>query len=483
MPQGCIFGHKGPAAFTTQPSIWLGLMQSRVFAAMLGLQLSAADAAARSYEVGIIQKTPVPDLRGPDADPLGELARDCVDIKRNLDTANETSHVFQRPALLAVSGKTLEERAEAWEAKVEEAEARLAANQREIDDIAFRLYGIKGDDRRAIEESLNLTPTDVASDASTQEAESGGDDEEEEGGEETRRDRRTLAAELISYAVGCAFGRFDIRLGAGLRTPDPLPDPFAPLPVCSPGMLTGPDGLPCAPPAGYPPLADEDGILVEDADERGLAYHQDDIVLRVRAALIVLFGETADRIEVEACRWLEIPSLRDYFKRPGAGGFWLDHVKRYSKSRRKAPIYWLLQSSRKSYSLWLYAHKLDGDTLFKALLNYAEPALKREHDAQSALRAQIETLPIGSKERREAERALERQEATVGEMTDFCEKLREAAERRLVPDLNDGVVLTIAPLHALVPWKEAADYWKALLAGKYPWSSITRQLRDRGMAS
>jgi hypothetical protein len=43
------------------------------------------------------------------------------------------------------------------------------------------------------------------------------------------------------------------------------------------------------------------------------------------------------------------------------------------------------------------------------------------------------------------------------------------------------VVLNIAPLWELVPWKVAKEYWEALLGGKYEWSSIGKQLRERGM--
>ena len=38
-----------------------------------------------------------------------------------------------------------------------------------------------------------------------------------------------------------------------------------------------------------------------------------------------------------------------------------------------------------------------------------------------------------------------------------------------------------SPLHELVPWKEPAIYWNELLAGKYEWSSIGKQLRERGL--
>ena len=111
----------------------------------------------------------------------------------------------------------------------------------------------------------------------------------------------------------------------------------------------------------------QDGIIPDDPD------HSDDIVRRVREVLELIWKDRADAIEKEACEILGVKELRDYFRKPGKGGFWDDHVSRYSKSRRKAPIYWLLQSSKKNYGLWLYYHRLDKDILFKARQNYVEP--------------------------------------------------------------------------------------------------------------
>ena len=175
---------------------------------------------------------------------------------------------------------------------------------------------------------------------------------------------------MVSSTVGAVFGRWDLRFATGERTPPELPDPFDPLPVCSPGMLQGPDGLPASAPEGYPLRIDWDGILVDDPD------HADDIIRRVRDVLEVIWKDRAEAIEQEACEILGVADLRDYFRKPGPGGFWDDHVKRYSKSRRKAPIYWLLQSSKKNYALWIYYHRLDKDILFKALLNYVEPKIR-----------------------------------------------------------------------------------------------------------
>ena len=69
----------------------------------------------------------------------------------------------------------------------------------------------------------------------------------------------------------------------------------------------------------------------------------------------------------------------------------------------------------------------------------------------------------------------------MSELHDFKDKLRRVADLHLELDLNDGVVLNIAPLWELVPWKEAKDYWEGLIEGKYEWSSIGKQLLEKGL--
>jgi hypothetical protein len=415
----------------------------------------------------------LPSLQVPDRDRLTKLALICVNLKHNLDTINDTSHVFILPALLQVEGDTLTRRADAWQARLDEATHKLAEHQREIDDIAFRLYGIEGEDRRAIEESLAGRPQAVAEDSDV--VQEGADEGEEgEAEAETGADAQRIISDFLSYAVGCALGRWDVRLATGERPIPELPDPFAPLPVCSPGMLAGEDGLPLRrPPEGYPLKVDWDGILADDP------HHPDDIVRRVRDVLDLLWGARAEAIEREACAILGIKELRDYFRDPRR--FWEDHVRRYSKSRRKAPIYWLLQSPRRNYALWLYYHRLDSDILFKALVNYVEPKLRLEEGRLDALKAQRQQVGTAGKEARQVEKGIERQEAVLADLREFRDRLERAARLYIKPDLNDGVVLSIAPLRELVPWKEAKAYWEELLKGKYEWSSIGKQLREKGL--
>lgn len=471
LPNGCIFSHKGPAVFADIGDLrcLLALMNSRAFESLVALQLGAADAAARSYEVGLIQKVPVPDLSGPQGVRLSELAMSCLDLKRTLDTANETSHVFYLPMLLQVTGETLAQRCAAWQTTMNDTEQQLANYQHEIDDIAFRLYGIDDRDRQAIEEMLGQNKQ-----AEINKADEVDTEDEDDDGSETSINTRSLVVNLLSYTLGCAYGRWDVRFATHEQPIPELPDPFAPLPACSPGMLTGNDGLPQGEtPHGYLLTINREGILVDDPG------HHDDIVQHSRNVLSVIWRENADAIEQEACQIIGVKKLRDYFHRSGNDGFWMDHVKRYSKSRRKAPIYWLLQSSKKNYAIWLYYHRLDNDLLFKALTNYVEPKLRLEEGRLAQLRTQLVGAGSAGREVKQLEKQLERQESLMAELYDFRDKLRRSADLQLVPDLNDGVVLNIAPLWELAPWSEARRYWEELRAGKYKWSSISKQLRER----
>jgi hypothetical protein len=283
---------------------------------------------------------------------------------------------------------------------------------------------------------------------------------------------------LFDYIVGLTFGRWNIDFSTAAQIPPTLKDPFEELPINPPGMLQTALGLPIASNEirrNYPITVAWDGILVDDSD------HPKDIITYVRDVLEIFFPVRAEITEQEACQVLDVRSLREYFRKSGNGGFWMDHVKRYSKSRRKAPIYWLLQSSHKNYAVWLYYHRLDKDLLFKALTQYVEPKIRLEEERLKSLRTQRSQFGTGGKQAKDMDKDLESQEDLLVELEDFRDKLRRAADLGLEPDLNDGVVLNIAPLWELVPWGEAKKYWEELLEGKYEWSSIGKQLWLKGM--
>lgn len=456
LPKGFIFANVSPSIFDSSNSKLmhlLGLVNSRAFRTFLDVSQ-----AFGAYQVGVIQRTPVPNLENADGERLGQLALACVMLKRDLDRVNETSHVFHLPALLQVEGATLAERMAAWAVRVRDTDAQLANNQAEIDKIAFRMYGIDPDELG----DLNHRDTEAQS---LEDAEA---EDDVEANNLSNSNAPWLCASVVSYILGCVFGRWDIRFATGERGTPELSDPFAPLPAYSPGMLrSDADALPALRP-------DEDGILADDEGNPA------DIVRQVRIAFDIIWGDRAEAIEREIVAVLGVKDLRDYFQKKGKGGFWLDHIQRYSKSRRKAPIYWLLQSPKGKYGLWLYYPKLNGDTLAKALTSYAEPKLRRELERLATLRAEVQS--VDGSARRTLEREVERQEDLLNDIQEFRDRLERVTRRGLRPDHNDGVLLTIAPLWELTPWAEAKRTWEELQAGKYEWSNISKQLRGEYVA-
>jgi len=472
MPAGAVFGHKGPAAFSNgdlKRQLWIlsGLLNSGIVNELVRMLVGRV-ALAQAFEVGLIQSVPTPTLdRDPVAGELARLASAAASEQIAGDAGEETSHAFWVVGLARAAGAQLLDAYSLLRSEHGRSLDQLYELRADLDIRSATAYGVP-----IVEDPVpqELAPT---APIAGENADFSDDDDDEEVSTEGDLQPAPLVKQLLPYGVGCAVGRWDVRLATGGLEPPPLPDPFAPLPTCSPGMLTGPAGLPVRePPTGYPLNITRDGILVDDLD------HPDDVVARVRAVLDLLWRERAAAIESEACELLGVQELREYFRNPRL--FFDDHIKRYSRSRRKAPIYWLLQSSKRSYGLWLYLHRLDADTLFKALERYVGPKLALETQRANDLRTSTGTLPQGPN-RRQRERELERQEALVSEIADFKAELERVARLGLAPDLDDGVVLNIAPLYKLVPWREAEKYWKELIAGKYPWASIAKQLRAKGL--
>jgi hypothetical protein len=464
MPTGCIFGHKGPAAFVKNDDsedllALLAITNARAFRALVDLQM-----AFGSYEVGVIQRTPIPRVSPADQSVLATLARQAWSRKRSLDTCIESSHAFVLPALLLVDGDTLAARANAWAEHVRAIEARLSAIQAEIDIRCFDLYGIEDDDRRAISEGFGHS-TDESDEPDDTDAEADADDD---GEAESSGDAASLAAELISWAVGVAFGRFDTRLANGARPPPPEPEPFDPLPVCSPAMLTGVGGLPITSmPPGYPIDFPANGILADDPG------HARDLAAAVRRVFDEVFNASAD------AWWNEVVGLldpKDHDLRAWLAASFLDHhLKRHSKSRRKAPILWQLGVPSDRYSVWLYAHRLTRDSFFQIQNDVVTPKLAYEERQLTSLMQSAGANPSAK-----ARKEIAAQESLVEELRALLDEVKRVAPL-WNPTLDDGVVLTMAPLWRLVPqhkpWqKELKGKWDELATGKYAWAHVAMHL-------
>ncbi len=412
LPAGAIFNVKGPAIVSSDksPLELLGIMNSVCFRILVELQT-----AFGSYNVGYLQRTPLPPQPTLYKTQIESLTRKAWSLKRTVDTIEETSHAFLLPATL---------RLRLGDYDPATIEGELAAIQAEIDNIAFDLYGFSDSDRAA---ALGSSGTVEEDDGGTD-----ADDSDEHDGVATV----DQTDGLLSWAAGVAFGRFDWRLAAGERDAPPEPDPFDPLPAKSPGMR----------PDDAEPFYAHSGILVDDQGHpNDLTRLIEEVLARVQAP-----------IPADVRRWLQ----RDFFPL---------HLKQYSKSRRKAPIYWPISTNSGSYTLWLYYPSLTDQTLFTAVNDFIEPKLKQVGQDVAALRTK------GSARSRDDEKTFEALQTLELDLIELRDTLLAIAQTYR-PNHDDGVQITAAPLWQLFrhkPWQKILkDTWAKLEKGDYDWAHL-----------
>ena len=419
MPEGCIFSNKGPAAFVSDDDpasllALLALLNSQAFGLLVSVQLARVE-LAQSFEVGLIQQTPIPNIAPDQRARLALLAKQAWSLMRTLDTVEETSHTFVLP-------RALRPRQGSYNPTTIEVE--LTEIKREIDDAAFTIYGFLEDDR--------WTPQRAGA-SICNETESDTDDDGDEA-QVSKPVDQTLG--LLSWVLGVAFGRFDLRLATGERKPPAEPAPFDPLPTKSPGML----------PNGVEAFHSYAGILVDDpGHEHDLARLIEEVLTRVDAP-----------VPSDVRRWLQ----REFFP---------FHLQRYSKSRRKAPIYWPLSTASAGYTLWLYYPDLTSQTLYTAVNEFVEPKLAHASQELTALRNK------GSTRSRDDDKAMEALQTLEQELVELRDTLLQIAPTYR-PNHDDGVQITAAPLWPLFlhkPWQKLLkETWGKLEKGDYDWSHL-----------
>ena len=463
VPKGVIFSHTGTMVFSPPHQHWslLALLNSDAYIALLHLLMPRGgedSGQTLKYEIGYVRSVPIPTLGAQVAAVLRSASHRCWAANRNLDTHEPTSHAFVLPHILGCNGSTLAERLGAWRAFTHETERELCQNQSEINATARQLYGLSEDDLADCCGNIHEAEPQPKSRPAEAEADL-----------EVPIDESKLVSTLIDSVLGCAFGRWDVRYAMGQKAMPALPDPFEPLPVCPPGHLQNPQGLPAHAeevPAAYPVRIPWDGILVDDPG------HTVDLVGRMREVFRAIWQESADAIYREAVDCLSAGSedLRHWLQR----NFFEDHIKRYSRSRRKAPICWCLSTPSASYSVWLYYHRFTKDMLYRALNDYLNPKVAHEETQLTRIRQDAGQTPT-SRQRKE----IDEQEGFVEELKNFATELARVAPL-WKPDLNDGVIINFAPLWRLVSLRssqtECKDCWDRLVVGEYDWAHLAMHL-------
>ncbi|MDD3052545.1 MAG: BREX-1 system adenine-specific DNA-methyltransferase PglX [Candidatus Cloacimonetes bacterium] len=228
--------------------------------------------------------------------------------------------------------------------------------------------------------------------------------------------------ELISYAVGCMFGRYSLdKPGLILANQGETIDDY---------LEKIPDGK-----LAFMP--DDDNIIPILDDE----YFTDDIVSRFKEFLKITFGKEtlAKNLEFIA-KGLTGKStgspeavIRDYFIKQ----FYKDHAQTY----KKRPIYWMFSSGKnQGFNALIYMHRYDRQTLAKMRTDYLL-------ELESKLYAEIEMLSEDADRNKTRLSKLKKQ---IEEIQKYDELLNNKALSMIEIDLDDGVAVNYAKFEGLL---------------------------------
>ena len=293
----------------------------------------------------------------------------------------------------------------AWQAECETRFQQLKANEEELNRIFIDIYGLQDE----------LTPEVADKDVTVHRIFNTKDDVPESmKGSNYVRTLRDEIVSLISYAVGCIFGRYSLNVDGlayaggewdSSKYQTIIPDADNILPICDDDYF-------------------EDDLTGKFVDFVRAVYGEDTLEENLKFIADALGGKGAPR---------EI--IRSYF----IDDFFADHCKTY----QKRPIYWLFDSGKKNgFKALIYLHRYQRDLLARMRTDYV-------HEQQERYRTQLSHLADALEHASGADKVrLTKQQKKLQdqsrELQTYEEKIHHLADQNIELDLDDGVKVNYA---------------------------------------
>ncbi len=278
-------------------------------------------------------------------------------------------------------GTLIRDKYTAWEYVCDERLRVLTDNEKKLNAIFNRTYGVE-------EELFSDAPSTVS-----------------------QADLQREVRSLLSYAVGCMFGRYSLDCDglayAGGKWDASKYNSFIP---------------------------DVDNVIPITDEE----YLEDDIISRLCQWLKAVYGEdTLERNLDFIADALSSPGntsrdiIRNYFLRE----FYSDHVRTY----QKRPIYWLFDSGKQNgFKALIYLHRYNADTIGDLRIDYLH-RMQRVYESEISRMQDTVDHSGNAREVSRATKQKEKLQKQLKECREYDERLSHLALSRIELDLDDGV--------------------------------------------
>ena len=318
---------------------------------------------------------------------IEELAQECIALVREDWNSFESSWGYAKNPLVG-EYESVEEAFNNWKQVSEKRFEYLKRNEEELNGEFIEIYGLQNDLTKTVrDDNISVRRSDL------------------------QRDIKSL----ISYAVGCMFGRYSLDAeGLVFAGGDWDANKYTTF------------------------TADKDNIIpiCNDGD-----YFEDDIVGRFVKFIEVVYGkETLDanlKFIADALGGKGQPKdvIRNYF----LNDFYADHCKIY----QKRPIYWQFDSGKKNgFKCLIYMHRYQPDTIARIRTDYVHEQQGRYRTAIADLEKRMEGA--STSDRVKLSKQLATLQAQAAEIHDYEEKIHHLADQYISIDLDDGVKVNYA---------------------------------------
>ena len=456
LPQDATFDVGGSSIFLKEDldlNYYLGLFNSVVFEKIQKITNPTINIQVKDIRMMPIIKQNYEDV--------SRKVKSNISLTKEEWDSFETSWDFKRHPLISVISHNrafiddttdidLAECYTCWENECNERFNQLKANEEELNRIFIDIYGLQDE----------LTPEVEDKDVTVRKA-------------DLQRDIKSL----ISYAVGCMFGRYSLDEEGLVLAGQPFESHFfeASAPRCGTGFA----GAPVASvPIGEFYYKTDDGVkkctynpdkdnIIPICDEE---YFSDDIVSRFCKWVKIVYGEKsletnldfiAEALGNKGNTSREV--IRNYF----LNDFFKDHCNTYSVTGSgKRPIYWLFDSGKQNgFKALIYMHRYDADTVGRVRTDYLHKAQKYVETAMQSAQYTIDNATLAS-EKSKATKAVTKYTKRLAEMRIYDEAIAHVANQRIEIDLDDGVKVNYAKFQGVEVAQEGKKALKVDLLAK-----------------
>ena len=484
-PIGFLYSNSGYGMFCNDEKnkyYLLGFMNSKVAASLLQIL-----SPSMGFESGYLRKLPL--VLTDESINIVNLVKACIEQSKNEWDSFETSWDFQHHPLLcygvsiysglgdmqldgeysspihvkyektSTSEKTFEVGAPPnyrletsftmWKQACESRFQQLKANEEELNRIFIDIYGLQDE----------LTPEVADKDITVHRIFNTKEDVPESMQSSNYvRTMRDEIVSLISYAVGCMFGRYSLYKPGLIYAGGDWDSVYGDFPIEKISLNEN-----VAHGAGFhtygAPIVDKAVVYLKEPTEMQDAeefwgvdadnvipisddeYFEDDIVGRFVEFVRIVYGtETLDenlQFIADALGGKGTPKevIRNYFLTK----FYADHCKMY----QKRPIYWLFDSGKKNgFKCLIYMHRYQPDTIARIRTDYVHEQQARYRTAIADLEQRIANAATG--ERVKLNKQLKKLNDQAAEILAYEEKIHHLADQMIPIDLDDGVKVNYA---------------------------------------